>query len=60
MLKALIYEKWNLFVLFMTQYIDRITAYYRDIYEKNVKERFKANVFSHKIENTHDWTFSKY
>lgn len=36
-LKALIYEKWNNFVLFMTEYIDQITAFYQQNYQKNLK-----------------------
>ena len=36
-LKALIYEKWNNLVLFMTEYIDQVTEYYRKVYEKNLK-----------------------
>jgi hypothetical protein len=44
----------------MTEYINEITLHYKGIYHKNLKERFRGNVFSHKIEQTHDWTFAKY
>jgi len=48
-LKALIYEKWNNFVIFMTEYINQITSHFQQTYDRNLKERFKGNVFSHRI-----------
>lgn len=36
-LKALIYEKWNNFVLFMTEFINQITSYYQQHYQRNLK-----------------------
>ena len=57
--KGQIYKKWMNFITFLTEN----SAFLSDLYQKEYKERcndrFKNNVFSHRIKN-HDWRFSMY
>lgn len=59
-LKAIIYQKWNEYVLFLGDFMEPVTDHFRAIHETHVKERLKTHVFSHHVEYRNDWTYSRY
>lgn len=58
-MKSCIYKKWMEFAKIVMHYSKIIAKFYRKQYQNLCKERFKNNVFSHKIKN-HDWRIAKY
>lgn len=58
-LKAHLYKKWIEFVNYITENSTFIANLYLSNYKEISNERFKNNVFSHRIKN-HDWRFSRY
>ena len=59
-LKGLIYQKWNEYIVFLSERIDQLTDNLKIAYDANVRERLKSHVFSHQVESRSDWTFSRY
>lgn len=59
-LKGLIYQKWNEYIVFLSERIEQLTENLKNVYEANVRERLKSHVFSHQVEPHSDWTFSRY
>jgi hypothetical protein len=59
-LKAIIYQKWNEYILFLGDCMKPVTDHFKSVYDANVKERLKNYIFSHRVEYHFDWTFSRY
>ena len=59
-IKALIYQKWNDYILFMSSCLSQATDYLSSLYRAQEMERLKTHAFSHRVEKNWDWTFSRY
>ena len=58
-LKGHLYKRWMDFVNFVIQNSVFIAKYYQKQYQGLCRDRFKHNVFSHRIKNQ-DWRVAKY
>lgn len=58
-MKSFLYKKWMELAQFVTNNSKWIARLYQKEYQALSKERFKGNVFSHRIKN-HDWRTCKY
>ena len=48
-MKALIYQKWNDFVLFLANNLTEATNYHHGVYRSHEVERLRTHAFSHQV-----------